>query len=387
MKPDPWADGALRASIGAGAFFGLVGVVLLAAGRVGAFFGFAVVGAGLAGLGWAGRRLMALPGEEGNAASTAAGVVFGGAGAVMLIGGAALFVQGELGGAVGLALFGTVFAGVGYAGYRVFRVPEGRKRVLVARREQPVDGTRGEPGRRTTWSYRYVDSDLPDDELEAMQRRWAAEPWTRRADWAEGRVVQEGPASPGLLIGFTIVWNVIAWGIAGLALASEWGGGDVPWWVLVFPLAGVALAVMAVRTWIRRRRYGVSVLALETVPAWSGERLRGAVETGVDAAEAATEGFVVRLRCVERRSYRDRDGDHRVSEEDLWSEERREPWRGSGADGRLRVPVVFDLPPDLPPTEMLPEDDRVLWRLEVSAAMPGVDYAAQFEVPVFRRAS
>ena len=31
-------------------------------------------------------------------------------------------------------------------------------------------------------------------------------------------------------------------------------------------------------------------------------------------------------------------------------------------------------------------NDRILWRLEVSAAVPGVDYAASFEVPVYQTA-
>jgi len=34
---------------------------------------------------------------------------------------------------------------------------------------------------------------------------------------------------------------------------------------------------------------------------------------------------------------------------------------------------------------MIPEDDRILWRLEINAAVSGIDYAAQFEIPVFNR--
>ena len=49
----------------------------------------------------------------------------------------------------------------------------------------------------------------------------------------------------------------------------------------------------------------------------------------------------------------------------------------------LRVSLYFNVPPDLPPTELIPEDDRILWRIHVSCHVPGIDYAAQFEVPVY----
>lgn len=369
---------ALRMVVVTAGVIGLVGVVFLVTGSPGAFFGSVVVGGGLAGLGWAGGRLMAPPEEAPNAASTVAGVVFGGAGAVMLIGAVALLVQGEFGGAAGLAVFGTVFCGVGWAGYRVFRAPEGRRPVLVAERAEELPGA----ARRTTRTYRYLDAKVPDAQVDAMQRGWADRPWTQRPDWSEGKVVQEGSGSMRLLVGFTAAWNVIAWGIAGLALLGGPGGGDAPWFVLVFPLVGLGLVVATARTWIRRRRFGIGVLHLETVPGRLGRRLRGRVETGVAPADAPGDGFRVRLHCVERRSFRDRDGDDRVTEDELWGDEWRERGRVEGASG-LVVAIDIPLPDHLPPTEMLPEDDRVLWRLAVTASLPGVDYAALFEVPVF----
>lgn len=384
MGTDPVVDLTLRAVIGVGVLLGVAALAFLVTGDPGAFFGFAVVGGGFAGLGWAGRRLMA-PEPEPSAASTVGGVVFGGAGVLMLTGAVALLVQGELAGAAGLGVFGLVFCGAGYGAYRVFRPPEGTRRVLVGEREQTFRGRLGRAGRRTSRTYRYVPADVPDRDVEAMQRRWASEPWTRRDDWAEGRVVQGGTGAVGLLIGFTVAWNVIAWGIAALAIVGEWGGGDVPWWVLVFPLVGLALGVVAARTWIRGRKFGVSVLELETVPARPGGRLRGVVRTRVAPGDLRPgEGFTVRLRCVRRASYRDRDGDTRVGEETLWLDEARGRGR-VGRGGGLEVPVDIAIPAGSSSTEMLPEDDRVLWRLELSAAVPGVDYAAQFEVPVFRR--
>jgi hypothetical protein len=48
------------------------------------------------------------------------------------------------------------------------------------------------------------------------------------------------------------------------------------------------------------------------------------------------------------------------------------------------VPVRIPIPPDALPCDDSRPSDVVLWRLEVSAQVPGVDYASTFEVPVFR---
>ena len=47
------------------------------------------------------------------------------------------------------------------------------------------------------------------------------------------------------------------------------------------------------------------------------------------------------------------------------------------------VPVDFHIPQEYEPTS--PEDfhDRIIWQLEVSASLTGVDYLARFDVPVF----
>jgi hypothetical protein len=51
------------------------------------------------------------------------------------------------------------------------------------------------------------------------------------------------------------------------------------------------------------------------------------------------------------------------------------------------LPVAFAIPPEAAPCDPITAGDRTLWRLIVSASVPGVDYAATFEVPVFRTAA
>jgi hypothetical protein len=90
----------------------------------------------------------------------------------------------------------------------------------------------------------------------------------------------------------------------------------------------------------------------------------------------------IRLRCVRRQCTG--SGKHRkTSETTLWEDKRRIPGAIRSGEG-VRIPVAIPIPQDASPTDARDSSDRVLWRLEVRSETPGVDFLAQFEVPVFR---
>jgi hypothetical protein len=378
---------ALKILLGVGIATGLLAVVFLLNGEWGGFFGTLVVSLGFVGLNWGGRRMF-LPGEgkgPGHGMNLVIGVVFGGAGLSMLIGGALLLIDGEVGAAVGLFVFGLVFCAAAYVGWRVFAEPKGMKAVLVGAGARAIQGELGQSGKLTGGTYLYVDQATPEAEIERMRKEWSEKPWTQRSDWAEGKVVQEGTSNIRLLVIFTILWNVIGWSIAGVAFWSEWSSSDVPWFMLVFPAFGVVLVVVTIRTWVRKRRFGTSVLHCKTIPFRLGDRVQGTIQTGVPLGNQAGKSFTVRLTCVRRITVLDRDRDERVTEERLWSHEEMTRGGVSGAGPVFQVSVDIAVPEGLPPTELHPEDDRALWRLAISSKEKGVDYAAQFEVPVYAR--
>jgi hypothetical protein len=47
------------------------------------------------------------------------------------------------------------------------------------------------------------------------------------------------------------------------------------------------------------------------------------------------------------------------------------------------LPVRFAIPFDCRPSDPLASDDSIVWRLEATAEVPGVDFRARFDVPVF----
>ena len=220
-------------------------------------------------------------------------------------------------------------------------------------------------------------------EAEALRARHPEAPWLWRADWAAGRV-EDG--SRGTMVAawiFAAFWNLIS--IPGAyfgvrqALEDERRGALL---VLLFPAVGLGLLVWALRATLRYRRYGISRLALATVPAPVGRELRGTVEA---PAVLEAPGVLLTLTCL-RRVTRGSGKNRSTSETVLWQEEQRATPSGSrtAAGTATSIPVAFRIPADAQPADETNPRDRVLWRLAVSAAVPGVDYHSTFEVPVFR---
>jgi hypothetical protein len=212
------------------------------------------------------------------------------------------------------------------------------------------------------------------------------EPWLWREDWAAMQV-RDG-ARTGMWSGifFAVVWNLIAIPVSVAVLREVLPQGQhLALLALVFPLAGVILAVSAARRTLRYRRFGVSCLDLERVPIPVGHRFVGTVRAGIDMPPA--EGFQVVLSCINRTTTGTGD-DQTTSEHVRWQEERRlsgtpvRDHRGAA----VTVPVSIFIPADAPGTDESQPRDAIVWRLTVSASLPGVDYTSTFDVPVYRTA-
>lgn len=205
-------------------------------------------------------------------------------------------------------------------------------------------------------------------------------PWLWREDWAQG-VVRD--SNKGLMI-FTWVfagfWNAIAIpaGVMAVKAAVEEQNHGVLF-ALIFPLIGAFLLLWAVRATTRYFKFGASVLELTTRPGVINGKLAGVVR--IPGSLLPPEGFRGVLSCVHRRTTG--SGKSRsTSENILWQEEGVfHPSRM--AEGTM-VPVGFAVPGDTQPTDGTDADNAIVWRLELQAAVPGVDYASRFEVPVFR---
>jgi hypothetical protein len=213
-----------------------------------------------------------------------------------------------------------------------------------------------------------------------------AEPWLWRADWASGSIEETGRKGQYFLWAFAGLWNLIAWPTAVLVIrAALEQGNRLALIGLLFPVVGLGLLIAAVRATIRERKFGVSVLELGTTPGVVGHGFAGTVRTPSDALP--TGGLVATLSCVNVRTTG--SGKNRSTTETVrWQDQETVAGqRTASSPGRgieTTIPVRFRIPPDVAPTDDTNPSDRTVWRLQVTAAVPGVDYAAAFEVPVFR---
>jgi len=179
---------------------------------------------------------------------------------------------------------------------------------------------------------------------------------------------------------FAIFWNLVSAPATFLgAVPAIRQGKAVAWIALIFPFAGAALLIWAVNLSLRFWRFGVSWLEMETATATLGGPLRARI-----AANRLPEDSTVHLTLTCINKVVSGSGDSRSTwEKVVWQEEqtvgreRLEP----GPDGE-NIPVSFRLPFDAPPTRSDNPNDRIVWRLEASAPLAGVDYDEQFEIPV-----
>lgn len=201
-------------------------------------------------------------------------------------------------------------------------------------------------------------------------------PWLLREEWRTG-VLRDSRKEFYSLLVFAAFWNLISWPI-GLMLL--FGDKKVDgWWVyplvLMFPAIGTGMIVWLLRQSLRRKKYGVSSLRLATLPGVVGGKLAGVIiaPAAVDNAEAVR----LTLTCTRETG----SGDDRKTEL-VWQDEREiGKTLAANEPGRVGVPVVFTIPSHVPETS---PDKDITWTLKAKAALPGIDYGAAFEVPVFK---
>jgi hypothetical protein len=143
----------------------------------------------------------------------------------------------------------------------------------------------------------------------------------------------------------------------------------------------VGLLWAAIYQTIRLRKYGRTRFVPSSLPGGIGGYLGGVIE--VPARVVPEADATLTLRCI-RREVRGSGKNRRSTEHVLWEREEaiaRDRWM-TGLGG-TSIPVLFYIPPGQPSTDDSDSNNAVLWRLSATAATAGVDFATQFDVPVY----
>ena len=214
-----------------------------------------------------------------------------------------------------------------------------------------------------------------------LEREHPDEPWLGRPDWAAGRIEGSSRRRMFLAWTFAVFWNLISVTVPIFVIPKALEEGEkIALLALIFPAIGLALLVWAIRLTLRHRKFGISVFRMAQVPGVIGRLLRGVIVTNTFVRP--DDGFVVTLTCVNRLTIRS-GGGNSTREKVLWQEERRVKETAVGQRATA-IPVSFRLPPEVRESDSSDASDQIIWRLEAAASIPGVDYHASFEVPVFR---
>jgi hypothetical protein len=217
--------------------------------------------------------------------------------------------------------------------------------------------------------------------MAALAVLYPGEPWRWRDAWADGQI-RSSRLSLAVSLVAAAAWNLLAAPLWLLALPEVKAGNRWALLGLIIPGIGVLLALWAVISVLRWLKYHESVFQMAAVPGVIGGRLAGVVRTSHKLAPE--DGFHLKLTCVNRITTRSGNNTS-TSEQTVWEYEETVVHELAESDpDRSAIPVLFQIPYDCRPTDDENADNRIFWRLEARAKVPGLDYRARFEVPIFK---
>ena len=308
-----------------------------------------------------------------------AGLVFMAADAVMVLGGIALVFDDP--GGFALIAFGAIFMAVGYLARRFFSIPAGQRAMVVESQSTSRNAFGGGRHHHTSATITPVNEDADEREVETARPDWRRAGWKDREDWAAGRIGAEEAKAGTLLFWAAGLWFLFA--IIMTLAAALW---ETFLWLVAALAGAAALGMLGYGTLIalRRRKFGDSVLVLDQTPAILGQALTGRLHCGIAQTTMPRDGFLLKLVCAQRweervhSSARNGGSQTRRLRKTLW--EREERVGGAAAPGSpdLQIPVRLDLPADRPESTLGNTAGGIVWELEVSARMAGLDYKSQF---------
>ncbi len=207
-------------------------------------------------------------------------------------------------------------------------------------------------------------------------------PWLWRDDWAASRVESRNKSSA---IGWwvaAVLLNLLLLPFCVSALPELLRMHDPKLAIPVgFELIGLMVLAGAIRATIRLERFGKTYFEMYSLPFSAGGRVAGAIHLRLH--EDAPRGVNVNLLCV-RRTVIDSGKNSSTHQLTLWEASKNVPASAlSRGPVDSVVPVEFAIPADALQTDHDNPRDQVLWLLKATASMPGVDYADEFELPVF----
>ena len=208
-------------------------------------------------------------------------------------------------------------------------------------------------------------------------------PWLANDDWVGNRIASSSKATMYFTWIFAGIWNLISAPLPFLVYKefTEKNNAAALFGIL-FPVIGIGLLVWAIRRTMEWRRFGAAPVTLDPYPGSIGGQVGGSIDVNIPYDPSLR--FSVTL--VNIHSYMSGSGDDRSRRESaLWQDTQVAHCLTAPKGSRLSF--RFDVPEDLQAANAFRSTDSYhLWRLNVSAEMPGIDINRDYDIPVYATA-
>lgn len=212
-------------------------------------------------------------------------------------------------------------------------------------------------------------------DVAAQKRREDPAPWLRRADWAKREIAAKEIAPP--FVFFIAAAVAVGFGFFGAGSFSRGHRDSLFSWlpVLFTVIPAIIMVALGCRSVARRKKFGKSIFKLRSATGVIGGKLEGNIQ-GESQIELPGD-FKVQLAC-----YQQTGGGDNSKVKKLWDAS--QPVRVPGGTGLFMIPVSIAIPATCEESSDADPSNLIFWRLEATAKVPGVNFLARFEVPVFR---
>ena len=220
-------------------------------------------------------------------------------------------------------------------------------------------------------------------EKDASLAQYQNAPWLLNDAWQTPTIRSSSKATMWAAWVFAAFWNLISSVTPFMAYREVTENQNyLALIALLFPLVGIGLITWAVRRTLEWRRFGPAPVALDPFPGSVGGHVGGTIDLNLPYDSSAK----FQLTLTNLHSYISGSGKNRSRKESPeWQDEivaHAEP----GGQG-TRLTFRFDVPTGLKETDALQEGDAYyLWRLSLSAELPGTDINRDYDIPVYATA-
>ena len=204
-------------------------------------------------------------------------------------------------------------------------------------------------------------------------------PWMWKSDWAAGQIAYSAKKRMLLATIIAAYWNLVTsplWFVLPNEILHKKNTGIM--FGLIFPAIGLALILWTITEILRWRKFGTSTLRLDSLPGIIGGQLKGLILTS--AKVHPKDGFRLTLSCTQTTTTSG-GGKRSTSIATIWKKKQIAHELLDNVAEMSAIPVVFQVPYDCRPTDETDPNNKICWRLKVSA---GFNFSATFEVPIFK---